>query len=226
MAGIGALNESPLHAALKLHAAPPGSRFEVEIGGYVVDAVADDLLVEVQTRNLGAMRAKLRALLPEHRVRLVFPVPDRRWIVKLHADGRVDRRRSPKRGSPLQLFAELVAVPTLLRDPNFELEVVLIEDEELRRHVPGKAWRRGGWVVDDRRLVSVGDRLLFRQPTDLMAVLPGGLPTDFTTTDIATLGRVPRRLAQQVAYCLAALALVERVGKRGNGHVYRISPFG
>ncbi len=224
VAGIGSLNESPLHAALKLHAAPPGSRFEVEVDGYVIDAVADDLLVEVQTRNLGAMRAKLGALLPEHRVRLVLPVADRRWIVKLHADGRIDRRRSPKRGSPLHLFAELVAVPTLLAHPNFELEVVLTEEEELRRHEPGKAWRRRGWVVEGRRLVAVGERHLFRRPDDLLTLLPHDLPADFTSADVATFGRMPRRLAQQAAYCLTALELIERVGKRGNVHVYRIRP--
>src|SRR5690606_36601267 len=49
MAGIGSLNESPLHAALKHHVAPPGSRFEVLVDGYVVDVVADGMLLEVQT---------------------------------------------------------------------------------------------------------------------------------------------------------------------------------
>jgi hypothetical protein len=222
VAGIGSLNESPLHAALKLHAAPPGSRFEVVVDGYIVDAVAGDLLVEVQTRNFGAMRAKLAALLPKHRVRLVVPIAGRRWIVKVHADGRIDRRRSPKRGDPLHLFAELVALPVLLAHPNFELEVILTEDEELRTYVPGKAWRRHGWVVEGRRLVAVQERHLFRQPDDLMTLLPRDLPADFTTADIATVGHVPRRLAQQAAYCLSALELIERVGKRGNLHVYRI----
>lgn len=220
--GIGALNESPLHAALKLAAAPPGSRFEVQVGGYVVDAAADGLLVEVQTRNFGAMRAKLAALLPEHRVRLVMPIAGRRWIVRLHADGTVDRRRSPKRGVLLGVFAELVALPMLLGDPNFELEIVLTEEDELRRLEPGKAWRRRGWVVVDRRLVAVVERHVFRQPADLLTLLPADLPVDFTTVDLAALGRLPRRIAQQATYCLAALGLIERTGKRGNLHVYRI----
>jgi hypothetical protein len=224
VAGIGSFNESLLHAALKVHAAPPGSRFEVEVGGYIVDALADDLVVEVQTRHLGAMRTKLAALLPEHRVRLVFPVAERRWIVRLHADGHIDRRRSPKHGRPLDLFGELVALPTLLAHPNFELEVVMTEDEELRRHEPGKAWRRRGWVVEGRRLVAVRDRYLFRRPDELLTLLPPDLPADFTSADVSTLGRMPRRVAQQAAYCLTALELIERIGKRGNVHIYRIKP--
>jgi hypothetical protein len=54
-------------------------------------------------------------------------------------------------------------------------------------------------------------------------LLPRQLPGEFTTADIAFLGRVPRRLAQQTAYCLTALGLIERAGKRGNGHVYRMA---
>ncbi len=222
MSVIGSLNESPLHAALKQQSAPPGSSFEVALGGYVVDAVHDGLLIEVQTRNFGAMRTKLAALLPEHRVRLVLPVAVTRWLVKHHDDGRVERRRSPRAGRAEQLFAELVYGPELFAHPNLEIELALISEEEHRRHVPGKAWRRRGWVVTSRSLVAVEGRRLFRAPSELLELLPAALPDPFTTADLAAEGRIPRRLAQQTAYCLHALQLVERVGKAGNAHLYRL----
>jgi hypothetical protein len=223
MSAIGSLNESPLHASLKRLLAPPGSSFEVKLGGYVIDAVADDLLIEVQTRNFGAMRTKLAALLPEHRVRLILPVAQRRWLVKHHADGSVQRRRSPLSGGPQNLFAELVYGPELFAHPHLEIELVLIEEEEHRRHEPGKAWRRRGWVVHDRSLVSVLGRHHYRHPPDLLSLLPGGLPEPFGTADVADLGGWSRRLAQQAAYCLVALQLAERVGKQGNAHLYRLA---
>lgn len=222
MSAIGSLNESPLHAALKRIAAPAGSRFEVKVDGYVIDAVHDGLLIEVQTANLGNMRLKLAALLPVHRVRLVLPVASTRWLVKHHPDGRVERRRSPKRGRPEELFAELVALPTLLAHPNFELELMLIEEEEHRSHQPGKAWRRRGWVVRHRSLLALLERRSFYEPAELLALLPPGLPSPYSTADHAQLARMPRRLAQQAAYCLHALDLVERVGKHGNAHLYRV----
>ena len=223
MSVIGSLNESQLHAALKVASAPPGSRFEVELGGYVIDALHGDLLIEVQTRNFGAMRTKLAALLPEHRVRLVLPVATTRWLVKHHDDGHKERRRSPRSAGVEQLFAELVYGPELFAHPNLEIEVALIEEEEHRRHVPGKAWRRRGWVVTGRGLVSVQERRLLREPEDLVGLLPSELPSPFTTADVATLGRWPRRLAQQAAYCLAALELAERVGKVGNAYLYELT---
>ncbi len=222
MSAIGSLNESPLHAALKELAAPPGSRFEVPVDGYVIDAVHDGLLIEVQTANLGSMRVKLAALLPVHRVRLVLPVASTRWLVKHHPDGSIERRRSPKRGRPEHLFAELVALPDLLAHPNLELELVLTEEEEHRSHQPGKAWRRRGWVVRHRSLLALLERRQFREPEELLALLPADLPSPYSTADHAELAQLPRRLAQQAAYCLHALELIERVGKRGNAHLYRL----
>ena len=62
VAGIGLMNENALHAAVKDWCALPGDRLEVPVDGYVVDVVRDGLLIEVQTRNLAAIRDKLRAL--------------------------------------------------------------------------------------------------------------------------------------------------------------------
>jgi hypothetical protein len=38
---------------------------------------------------------------------------------------------------------------------------------------------------------------------------------------VAALGGLPRRTAQEAAYCLRALELIEPVGKRGNAVLYR-----
>ncbi len=220
--GIGSLNETALHAALKTTVAPPGSRFEVEVDGYFVDVVADDLLIEVQTRSLGKLKAKLGALLPSHRVRLVVPIAERRYLVKLQDGAAGNRRLSPKRGSPMSLFAELVAFPELLGHANLELELLLTDQVELRSLQPGKAWRRRGWVTVGRELLAVNSRTLLCRPYDLLALLPPGLPEVFTTAELAIAAQVSRRLAQQAAYCLRLLELLEAVGKSRNAVLYRV----
>lgn len=220
---IGCLNESNLHAALKRLVAPAGSRFEVPRNGYVIDALHGDLLIEVQTRNFGAMRTKLAALLPEHKVRLVLPVATTRWLVKHHDDSRTERRRSPKSAHAAHVFSELVYAPQLFAHPNLQIELALLEEEEHRVHAPGKAWRRKGWVVTGRSLVAVHERLLLEHPQQLLKLLPSELPATFRTVDLATLGKWPRRLAQQAAYCLVELELATRVGKEGNAYLYQLS---
>jgi hypothetical protein len=219
---IGSLNEGSLHAALKDWYARPGDQLEVPVEGYFVDIVRSDLLVEIQTRSFSSIKAKLLDLAERHRLRLVYPVAREKWIVKLSGEGPTpsSRRKSPKRGAFEDLFAELVSFPRLLANPNFALEVLLTQEEEIRRHDPKRAWRRRGWVTHDRRLLRVVDRRLFETPDQVAALLPAGLAEPFSTSDLAHgLGK-PRRLAQRMAYCLREMGVIRQVGKQGNAILY------
>ncbi|NUO84039.1 hypothetical protein HUU05_28525, partial [candidate division KSB1 bacterium] len=129
MSNIGVLNEKPLHASLKEWCAQPGDRFEVAVDGFVIDIVRDDLLLEIQTGNFASLKAKLNQLIRSHRIRLICPIAQEKWIVKL-ATGKSSgstRRKSPKRGRVEDLFRAMVSFPQLLANPNFSLEVLLIK---------------------------------------------------------------------------------------------------
>src|SRR5689334_16477565 len=101
--GIGELREGPLHAAIKDAFARPGDRAEVRVGRFVIDLVrADGELVEIQTGGFGPLAPKLDALLDDHRMRIVHPVPAERRIVRVDAAGEVlSARRSPRRSTAL-----------------------------------------------------------------------------------------------------------------------------
>lgn len=220
---IGTLRETPLHAALKQWCAQPGDRFEVAVDRYVVDVIRDDLLIEIQTSGLASMRKKLRRLLDlDHRVLVVHPIPVTKTIVRLGDDGEIlSRRKSPKRGTRLDVFSELVYIKDLLDEPGLDIQVVLTIEDEYRKHDPERAWRRKGWVVQERRLTSIEETIDIHAPDDLAAQLPGDLPPRFTTADIATLAGCSRRVAQQMAYCLRHLDTIEVCGKRGHAIEYR-----
>jgi hypothetical protein len=82
MSGIGLLNEKPLHASLKQWYARAGDQFEVPVDGFVIDIVREDLLIEIQTRNLAAINSKLNRLTRSHQVRLIYPIVKEKWIVR------------------------------------------------------------------------------------------------------------------------------------------------
>ena len=221
---IGTLREKPLHASLKRWYAQTGDRVEVPVEGFVIDLVREDLLIEVQTRGFSSLKQKITTLLDlEHHVRVVHPIPIDKWIVKVDADGTVlSRRRSPRHGSSIDIFAELVSFPELLAHPHLEIDVILTNEEEYRRHTPNRSWRRKGWSVEERRLLEVVDTLLISNADDLAALLPTDLPEPFSTADLAmNLGR-PRRSAQQMAYCLRIADVIVAVGKTGNAVEYRV----
>lgn len=219
---MGTLGEKPLHAALKRWYAIDGDRIEQPVEGFVVDIVRGDTLIEIQTGGFSSMKRKLTSLLESHRVRLVYPVPVEKWIVKLDGeDDRPSRRKSPKRGKAVDLFGELVSFPALISHPRLSIEVLMIHEEEVRRFDPDKAWRRKGWVIEERRLIEVVDRSLFDSPAALSALLPEDLPEEFTTAALADGLGCQRRLAQQMAYCLRHAGVIEIVGKEGNALIYR-----
>ena len=222
MPKIGTLNEKPLHEALKQWYAQPGDLFEVPVAGFVVDIVRGDLLIEIQTRNFTAIRRKLEKLTVDHPTRLVYPIPREKWIVKLAADGEspVSRRRSPKHGAFEHVFDELIRIPALLAHPNFSIELVLIEEEEVRRYDGVRGWRRGGWVTDERRLLRVLERRILSEPSQMSSFLPDTLVEPFSVTDLATVLAIPRRLAQRMVYCLRSIGCVAPVGKRANAILY------
>ncbi len=221
---IGTLREKPLHAALKRWYARPGDRVEVPVGGFVIDLVREDLLIEVQTSGFSSMKKKTASLLElGHLVRIVHPIPVDKWIVKVDADGTIlSRRRSPKHGQPTDIFAELVSFPDFLVHPHLELEVLLTIEEEYWRPSPGRAWRRKGWEVVERRLNEVVESLAIKNTHDLAGLLPTELPEAFTTADLAEQLNRPRRVAQQMAYCLREAGVLIVVGKRGNNIEYQV----
>ena len=216
------MKNQSLHTALKEWYARAEDRQEVSVDGYVIDVVRDDVLIEIQTRSFAKIRDKLLDLVPHHPVLLVYPVAQAKWIVKLDTDEQtvLGRRKSPKRGTVLQVFEELVSFPTLLAEPNFGLDVVLTQEEETRVHHPRRAWRRRGWVTHKRRLIQVVERSHFGSPADMAALRPANLQSPFTTLDLASALGQRRRLAQRMAYCLREMSMIVPVGKRGNAVLY------
>ncbi len=226
--GIGTTNEGALHAALKARLSQPGDLLEAPVDGYVVDIVRGDLLIEVQTRHFGSIRHKLEALLANHRVELVYPIPALKWIVQLDpADGQErSRRRSPKRGQLVDLFDELMRIPALIDHPNLTLVVALTHEEDVRCADGQGSWRRGGVSLVERRLIDVVELVRFSGRNDLLALLPSQVEQPFTTRSLARqMGiRIPQ--ARRVAYCLRKLGLATRTGMEGHAPTYLLANSG
>lgn len=222
---IGSLKENDLHREIITWYSRPHDQLEIEVDGYVIDIVRGSHLVEIQTSGFSSIRTKLDMLLANYKVHLVYPVAETQWIVKLNDNGeQISRRKSPKKGSVFTIFSELVAFPQFMKFPRFSLELILVQAEEFRQHDPSGPWRRRGWRVVNRHLLNVRRSFLFSHPRDYQAVLPENLPDPFTTSDLARLAGIKRRLAQQMAYCLRKGDLITIHSKDRHGYHYTISP--
>ena len=217
--------ETSLHQALKLRYALDPSRCEQRLGRYRIDAVGEDgRLIEIQHGSLGAIRRKIRDLLNSHDVLVVKPIVAGKTLVRQsHKGGPVlGRRRSPKQGSLIDLFHELVYFVDVFPHERLTLEVLFVDIEEWRYpgHGRQRRWRKGDFVVEDQRLVGVRDTLRLVTRADLRAQLPQDLPKPFHSGHLATSLDVPRWVAQRVTYCLRLMQIAREVGKEGNTRLY------
>jgi len=216
--GIGIQNEKSLHAALKQWYTRPGDQLETKVDRFIVDIVRGDLLIEIQTRNLAAIRRKLHALLDRYRVRLVYPIAQEKWIVRKTASGKkiLGRRKSPKVGRLSDLFEELVSIPDLINHENLALEIALIQEEEIR-HTDGRgSWWRKGQSIHDRRLLQVLETVALEKKEDFLRFLPDDLEQPFTNQSLTVRIGGSIHATRQMTYCLKKMGVIQEVGKNGN----------
>ena len=218
------MTEYSLHSEIKDWYMVSGDEIEVKVEGFIVDILRGKLLIEIQTGNFSAVKKKLIKLLLNNQVRLVYPIAKLKWIVHVSRSGEfVRRRKSPKKGKLIDLFFELVHMASLIEDRNFSLEVLLIEEEELRCNDGRGSWRRRGVSVKDRKLLNVFDRIVFRDSRDFLEFLPKELDEYFTNKVLALKLGISVKLAQKITYCLRKMGAISIAGKKRNELLFQVS---
>jgi len=222
--GIGVKNESSLHSAIKEWYSLPDDEFEIEVDDFVVDIVRDDLLIEVQTGNFSGIKHKLRKLVQRHPLRLIYPMPVEKWLVYVSLSGNevVCRRKSPYKGELIHIFRELVSIPTLINEGNFEIEVLMTREEEIRCRDGKGSWRRRGISIKDRQLLGISDRIVLRKKWDFLPLLPDDLSEPFSNMSLSASTGASIRDCRRMTYCLRKMGVIEQVGKDGNWLLYEV----
>ncbi len=218
------MTEYSLHSEIKDWCKVSGDELEAEVENFIVDILREELLIEVQTGNFSAIKKKLARLLLDYQVRLVYPIAQAKWIVHVAKSGEfVRRRKSPKKGRFVDLFYELVHLPSLAKDGNLSLEVLLIEEEELRCHDDKGSWMRKRAKTVDRRLLNVIDRIVLKDSQDFLRFLPKELDACFTNKALAQKLEISTRLAQKITYCLRRMNAISIAGKNRNELLFQVS---
>lgn len=217
--------ETTLHQQLKRCYADDDGHTEVAIGNYRIDAVRGGELIEVQCASLSAIRDKCRNLLKRHRLRVVKPVVSRIRIAKMNKAGGpiASRRLSPKRGSILDVFDDLIYFTRVFPHPNLTIEAPLVRIEQIRSpsRKRRRRWRKD-YKIEDVKLESIDGVIELREPADLLALVE--LPSDaesFTTVDIAQATGRPRWVAQQIAYVLRKTGAIDPLDRDRTGIIYQ-----
>ena len=216
--------ETSLHQQLKRCYAVDDASTEVVLGRYRIDAIRDEELIEIQCASLSAIRQKCQDLLKRHRVRVVKPVIVRTRIAKVKRLGGkvVSRRMSPKRGTVLDVFDELIYFTRVFPDPNLTIEIPLVEVEQVRAPSRRRYRWRKDYKVQDVRLEAIAGQYELTEAVDLFKLIGWDSPPEqFNTADLAEAIDRPRWFAQKIAYVLRQTGAIDAVTRKRTGVIYR-----
>ncbi len=215
---IGQLRETALHESLKqMYAEQTQGMMEQSVDGYIIDVVTPSELIEIQTGNFSNIKIKLGKLLPNHRVRLVYPISAEKTIRLYNKDRKtiLRERKSPARGVPAVAGVELMRIPATVLHPNFILEIVMVRVLEERVDDGAGSWRRKGISILGRTLLEVLDTIIFEGKESYKLLLPVTLPERFTHKDLISCAGITPGQAAKLSWFLRKIGVVNKVGKKG-----------
>ncbi len=219
--GIGMQNEKVMHSVCKHFFEPDESLHEVHVGRRIADIRNDWGITEIQTRNFSSIRQKLTTLLTEHRVRLVYPLPQVKWIswVDTQSGECSPKRRSPKKVFLQNALTEFVKITECLKNKNLTVCILMLEATEYRFLNGRSKDKKKGSVKCNTIPLQLLDMITFEHKSDYLKLLPEGLPEVFSTKELVKAG-LPYKLSSLTLNVLCKLDLIENLGREGRVKVY------
>ncbi len=211
MAGIGELNETPLHASLKQHYIGPSSLTEAKVDSFVVDIFnPPSRIIEIQTHGLFRLKRKLLSLLDRYRITVVLPLPETKYITVLDGESKnvLYSRRSPKKGTFTDSIHELCPVRDILYHENLTVEIPFVTMSEIRINDGKGSWRRKGISISEKILDHINGTTVLKGLPDYLRYLPDSLEEPFTNRVLAETLKIPVKMASKITYFLRYLELI------------------
>lgn len=225
---VGTQNEKTLHAALKNYYAPFSDNQEIRIGDYFADAVGEDGIFEIQTRQLYKLRDKLNAFLEFSCVTVVYPSACVLGTVYISDDsGEIVKETPPRKTrSLLKVFEELYSIRDFLNSDNLRIIIARLNIQKrvfFQGNVPPDLASRSARKKCriEKIPLEFCEEIALENKPDYRRFLPEGLDGKFTKKEFAkAVGESASSLRLEV---LRTVGAVERVGKQGNSFLYKRS---
>lgn len=220
---INTYNEKDLHGDIKNFLLKPDDLVETPYKGFIIDIKREDLLIEIQTKSLSALRKKLEKLLDINRIRIVHPILLNKEIILLSSEQNIlHKRLSPKHGDVTDIFEELIYIHDLFRHMNLEIQLLLVTAQEIRVDDGKGSWRRRGISIVNSKLKEIHENHLIKDAIQLLKFLPKKIIiSQFSTQDLCSAMGITMNRAQKICYCLKKLDLIEAVSKQGRLKIYQ-----
>jgi hypothetical protein len=227
--GIGTLGEKRMHALIKRFLCPNEAFHESPMEGtrYVADIRVGKDVTEVQTGAFYPMRKKIAYYLEKTdcRVTVVHPIPAVKWISWIDpvTYDVSPPKRSPKKGTVLDLLPELYALLPSLGSDRLAFRVLLLEVQDFRwKNGYSRDKKRGSERYERLPVALLGDVSL-KTPQDVAALLPDVLrEAPFTVKQFSAATRLLGRDAYSAVHALEALGVLTRTTSDGRAMTFSL----
>lgn len=225
---VGTQNEKLIHAALKNYYAPFSDEQEVKIGNFYADAVSENGIFEIQTKQLYRLREKLSAFLGSARVNVVHPFICESKTVYINADsGEVTLSEKPRKISSLRTaFEELYSIRDFLKNDNLRIVIVKLKavkeiyySGEKMPDIRSKSARKK--CVISKIPTEIVEEIILENIDDYFRLLPENLPENFTKKEFCKAAREAE--SSMRLEVLRERGVLEKIGKRGKAFVYTVT---
>ncbi len=224
---VGTQNEKLIHAALKNYYAPFSDEQEVKIGNFYADAVSENGIFEIQTKQLYKLREKLSVFLENARVNLVHPfICESKTLFVNNESGEVVKTDKPRKTSSwLKIFDELYSIRNFLRNDNLKIVIVKLRVEKIvyfdGEKIPDLRSRTARKkCLIEKIPTEIVEEICFENSTDYRRLLPKNLPENFTKKEFCKIaGEANSSLRLEI---LREIGIVKMIGKRKNAYVYTV----
>ena len=221
--GIGTLSEKTLHAVLKRFYEPDASCREIPVGRFYADIKKENKIIEIQTRTLFKLRAKLDEFLQDHDVTVVHPIAAKKSVSWIEPDGTVGKQhKSPKKGTIHDACFELDFIKDYIAHENFHLRLVMLDLSEYRYKNGWDRSKKRGSTRCDMIPNDVLGQYYLQSPADYADFIPDGLNETFTSADYAKAAKIRRERVNTELRILLCAGVIERIGKVKNAYVYKL----
>lgn len=221
--GIGKLQEKLLHATLKFYLDPDETHHEIPLPcGAVADIFDGKTVTEIQNGNFSPFRLKLRRLLEEYPVTVVYPLPHKKTLFWVNPDtGERTPGRWVKKGRFSDATPELLYISELLFHENLTLKLWLVDIEEYKlADGYGKDRKKRAHRLE-RIPICLADTLDIRNKEDLKKVLPP-LPDTFTAKEFLKAMGLKQGRRGSAALKLFLVSGIFSREKKGNAYLYKV----
>lgn len=217
---IGTKQEKTIHLFIKYYLSNDKNNHEVKINKNIVDVFLNNHIYEIQTKSFNLLRDKLKSLLLNYKLTIVYPIYVNTWMYKVNENDEIlYKRKSPRKECIFSIGDELYKIKMFLEHSNLSFKIIAFNCLEYKKERINK-YHQTRLTSIDRVPTEIVDIYDINDYHDWVHYL--SITEPFTKNDFKTKYHLTLKQAGCMLNVLRDLELIKVTGKNKKAYIYEI----